>query len=548
MVTCPHCGESAPEGAAVCGRCGAALEPQESEPQPQAPELQFYEYPYQAPSAPVAPAVRHPLLITVSDVIAAARDALLPLLIVLVLMFGVVAGIAALISSTDHGGFQDWFTSAVMLTAGALGAPSSLTFATSAASGSQLSNTGGLSFDFSVGFDLTAWTVTFALFALWVWRAKRREAAAPSASPSQVLARSALSAVGVSLVLLILALASKASDLFGLSNAILGGTNGSTSGGGSTDPFGGGATSSSVGISSLGTGTHNSIGVQPGWVFVGPLLIALAACLAGRLAAVARRPVGDPGGEWVRKLIGPWRGAAVIVRTQSRAVAVLAGVTVLIYAEYQVFNGQASGREKAALALIGLLLVPNFAVGGLLTGIGVTLFAGGSLGVLLSGTVGSRSFGIGLFGDSRPWLVWVLIGEAVLGTALPWLLVRTRRRVVQPTAFAPGQAWRAALLGAVGGFVIATLGQASLGGSLGLGGLAGSGTSLGLTYSVLGAILAGALWCGASYLAVALQVTPRVPAALAGVLRPAQHSWPSVAAPAVPGTAPVPPPSSDPTP
>jgi len=605
MVSCPHCGESVPEGVAVCSHCGAALEsaasePQaqpeqepESQPEPQATEPSAaeppaaeslpaepqsvepqpapavvgtpppdHQYPnpnldpsaYSTSPVPAAPVVRRPPLITMPDVFASLRDALAPLLIVMVLTFGVVAGLATLLTSTGHGGFHDWLISAVILTAGAFGAPSSLSTSSGGGSGASSTDTGGLSFALSENFEinLAAWIITFSLIALWAWRAKRREAAAPSTSPGQAVARSALSAVGVSLVLLILALVSKASDLYGLGTAMLGGGSGIGSSLGNSDsgsgtvPFGSSGTSGSDGLSGLGSlgglgssgGTHASFGVQPGWVFVGPLLVALFACLVGRLAAIARRPAGDPGGEWIRKLIAPWRAAAVVVKTQAYAVAVLVGPTVLIYAEYHLFNEQAPGRVKAAVAIVGLLLLPNFAVGGILTGFGVTLFAGAAVGGVLSGVGGAGGLGIGLFGDSRPWLVWLLIGEAVLGTAFPWILVRTRRRAVEPTAFAPAQVWRAALLGAVGAFLIATLGQASLSGSVSMAAILGSALSVGLTYSIFGSILAGVLWCSAAYLAVALQVTPRVPAAQAQaeVAPPVQYGWPGTqAAPAVPG-------------
>ena len=520
-----------------------------------------YQHPMQtplAPPVPPAPVIRRPPLITVPDAIASVLDALVPLVIVMVLTFGVVVGIAMLLTSTAHGGFHDWFISAVILTAGAFGAPTSLSTSSGSNSGISSSDTGGLSFSISENFEINiaAWIITFALFVWWARRARRREAAAPSTSPGQVVARSALSAVGVSLVLLILALVSKASDLYGLSGAALGGTGdtSNSSSGSGTDPFGssgtGGDTSGLGSLGSLGGGSggaHGSIAVQPGWVFVGPLLVVLAACLVGRLSAVARRPAGDPGGEWIRKLIAPWRAVGVVVRTQAYAVAALVGPTVLIYAEYHLFNADAPGRVKAAGALVGVLLLPNFAVGGILTGFGVTLFAGLQVGGVLAGADGANGLGIGLFGDSRPWLVWLLIGEAVVGTVFPWILVRTRRRAVEPTAFAPSQVWRAALLGGVGAFLIATLGQASLSGSVSMAAVIGSVISVGLIYSTFGAILAGVLWCSAAYLAVAFQVTPRVPAAQAAAdpsAAPVQYGWPGTQGAPAPGepviAAPVP--------
>jgi hypothetical protein len=512
--------------------------PPQSAPPPSDP----YQSPYQYPAA-TAPVVRRPPLITRADVADAARDALVPLAAALVLVFGIIAGLANLLSSTAHGGFHDWFTSTVIVTAGALGASTSLSLGS--ALDSDSSDLGGLSFNLSFELDLAVWIVTFALLAAWAWRARRREAAAPSASPGQLAARSALSALGVSLVLLILALASSTADLYGLGNAMLGSSLGSDDSSGSgfsgdsgssgTDPFGSGTDSGGFGSGSLATAStggsaHASIGVQPGWVFVGPLLLALLACAVGRLAAVSRRPAGDPGGEWIRNLTGPWRGVGAVLWTQLRAVALLAGLTVAIYAEYELLHSDGPGRVKTALTLLIVLMLPNLALGGLLTGFGVTLFAG----VGLIGIAGLGGTGLGLFGDSRPWLIWVLIAEALVGTALPWILVRTRRRAVHPAAFAPGQVWRAALIGALGGFAVALLGQISVSGSVGLAVLGGSNATAGLVYSTFGAIAAGALWCAAAYLAVSLQVTPRLapaPTALTPDSPPPPtppHGWPTV--------------------
>ncbi|MGH3417961.1 MAG: hypothetical protein ACRDSS_15930, partial [Actinocrinis sp.] len=326
-----------------------------------------------------------------------------------------------------------------------------------------------------------------------------------------------------------------------------------------TDPVGsGGSTGSGYdfgqhaahGVSSVGgtlagpaSSVHSTIGVSPGWVFLGPLLIAFAAFFIGRLTTVARRPAGDPGGEWIRKLTGPWRAAARIVWIQLRAVAPLAGIAVLIYAEYHILDASGtSGRDKAGFAILALLLLPNMMTGGLLTGFCVTLFAGVSISVF-----GGQGSEIGLFGNDRPWLIYVLFAIAVLGSALPWLLVRTRRRVVDAAAFAPGGFWRAAVVGAIVGLIIAVLGQfqltGSIGSSLGLG--LGGGLTLGATYSTLAAILAGAIWSTLAYIAVSYQVTPRTAPTATGFPVPAMAAAtagaftaaPSAAAPV--GTAPA---------
>jgi hypothetical protein len=495
-----------------------------------------YQYPYQA--AP-PPAPRRPPLIVGADLLAIIRDALIPLLGVLILVFGAVVGMAYLITPTAHGGFSDWFASAVMLLAGALGAPSSLSVS-GGVGGSSSDSGNGFSLDLSFTFeiDATLWIVAFALFFIWLRQARKRETVSPSISPTQVLARSALSALGVSLVLLVLALVAKTSHLFGLTDALFGSGSGSgdsgngfSSGGGDLLGNGTGSTTSSNPIIGLGTtAPHSSVGVQPGWVFLGPLLIVLAACVIGRLAAIARRPAGDPGGEWIRKLVAPWRAAAVVAKTQLRAVAVLAGLIVLVYVVYHVLDGHDSGREKTAGVIAAVLLLPNLAVGGGFTGFGVTLFAGTSLAGVFSAAAQGQGTGrsaIGLFGDSRPWLIWLLIGAAVVGTLLPWLLVRTRRRVVDPAAFAPSQAWRATLIGLVAGFTVGMLGQITVTGEGGFSILGGGGLTIGLIYSLLGSLLAGAVWCTAAYLFVAMQVTPRQPKAPAvPAAPPMQYGWP----------------------
>ncbi|HXR71319.1 hypothetical protein [Actinocrinis sp.] len=509
---------------------------------------------YQAPPVYAAPPAGapapiplfRPALLGRADLLAVLRDALAPLIAVLLLVFGVVIGLAFLSSPTGHGGFQDWFTSSVILVAGALGAPANLAIGGSPSSDSGLG--GGLSFALSLNLavSLTAWTVTLLLFFLWMRRGRRSEAVSPSASPLQLVARSAMPALGVSLVLLVLALVSNASDVFNLVRSLTGsGANSLTVpggtdpfGNGGTDPFGGGGsgggTSSgdsgaalTLGTASGSTGSlHSSIGVSPGWVFFGPLLIAFAAFLIGRLTTVARRPVGDPGGEWVRKLIAPWRGSARIVWTQLRAVGLLAGLVVLAWVEYEVLTADgSSGREKAAQAIAAALLLPNLMIGGALTGFCVTLTNG--LVVTLTGAGADK---IGLFGNSRPWLIYLVILAAVIGSALPWFLVRTRRRVVSLAAFAPIQAWRAAVFGAIAGLVAALLGEAAVSGSSGFGSLGGGSTHVGLTYSVIGAVVAGAIWCTAAYLALSFLVTPRGPQPVAEAAQPGGssyvHSWP----------------------
>ena len=590
MDTCPHCGESVPEGAAACGHCGAALVPLSEEPvreepatgeparaervteepvgverateEPAAPEPPatpaYQAPPVYAPPPAGAPApipLFRPALLGRGDLLAVLRDALAPLIAVLLLVFGVVVGLAFLSSPTGHGGFQDWFTSSVILLAGALGAPANLAVGGNPSSDSGL---GGLNFALTLNLavNLTAWTITFLLFFLWMRRGRRSEAAAPSASPLQLVARSAVPALGVSLVLLVLALVSNASDVFNLVHSLTGSSANSLTvpggtdpfGNGGTDPFGGGGSGSgtssgysgaalTVGTASGSTsGLHSSIGVSPGMVFLGPLLIAFAAFLIGRLTTVARRPVGDPGGEWVRKLIAPWRGSTRIVWTQLRAVGLLAGLVVLAWVEYEVLTADgSSGREKTAQAIAAALLLPNLMVGGALTGFCVTLTNG--LAVALTGASADK---IGLFGNSRPWLIYLVILAAIIGSALPWFLVRTRRRVVSPAAFAPIQAWRAAVLGAIAGLVAALLGEVSVSGSSGFGSLGGGSTHVGLTYSVIGAVVAGAIWCTAAYLALSFLVTPRGPQPVAQVPQPGGssyvHSWPG--AQPVPETAP----------
>lgn len=500
------------------------------------------------------------------------RDALVPLIIALLVTFGVVVGLVWLASPTGHGGFHDWFTSTVILVAGALGAPADLAVSGTPAGDSSLGGSGlsSLTLSLDLTISLTAWTITFLLFFLWMRRGRRSEAASPSASPLQLVARSALPALGVSLVLLVLALVSNASDVFNLVGALNGsGSGGLTQpsigtdpfGGGGTDPFGGNGGGTGTGGSgaalTLGAasdatnGLHSSIGVSPGWVFFGPLLIAFAAFLIGRLTTVARRPVGDPGGEWVRKLIAPWRGSARIVWTQLRAVGLLAGLVVLAYAEYELLTADgSSGRAKAAQAIAAVLLLPNLMIGGALTGFCVT-FSNGSV----FGLTGARAAEIGLFGNSRPWLIYLLILAAFIGTALPWFLVRTRRRVVNPDAFAPIQVWRAAALGAIAGLVVTLLGELSMSGSSGFGSF-GVSTEVGLTYSMIGAFIAGALWCAAAYLALAFLVTPRGPRQAAQTAQPGGssyvHNWPgaqqSPQAAAHPQSAPQPEPQPQPQP
>ncbi|MBS2965082.1 hypothetical protein KGA66_18640 [Actinocrinis puniceicyclus] len=550
-----------PEGATVCGRCGSLIAPPQSPVAAALPVQPAHQAPSAAYGAPpetaAGPLLRGPGLIGRADLLAAVRDALVPLVGVLVLVFALVVGLAFLLSSSSHGGFHDWFTSSVILLAGALGAPAAMTVGGGDSPGSATdpfgsnslgSNSGAMTSAVSVDLSirLTVWAVTFLLFFLWMRAGRRREAAEPSAYPAQLAARSALPALATSLGLLVLALVSSGSGVFGMRDALLGGASaglGGTPGGadpfgnGGTDPFGGGSGTGGSGaaydigaVADGGGGPHSSLGVSPGWVFFGPLLIVFAAFLVGRLTAVARRPAGDPGGEWVRRLAAPWRAAARVAWIQLRAVGVLAGLAVLVYAEYQALTADgSSARQKTALAVTAVLLLPNLMVGGALTGFCVTLFAGVTLGA-----IGSKGTKIGLFGNSQPWMIYVLIAAAVAGTLLPWFLVRTRRRVVQSAAFAPAQVWRAAVFGAVAGLVATLLGQASLSGLYGIGGMDIS-AKVGLTYSMIGAVVAGAVWCAAGFLAVAILVTPRAPGvAPAASAGPAPQAWPGASQAQVP--------------
>jgi hypothetical protein len=128
MSTCPHCRESVPEGAEFCGRCGGVVAAR-----PDAAEAIARQEPpaYGQPSVysalPVGtaqvPRLRESLPFGRADVLGVIRDGLVPLAGVVVLVFGLVTGLAFLLSSSNHGGFHDWFAAAVIIVAGALGAP-----------------------------------------------------------------------------------------------------------------------------------------------------------------------------------------------------------------------------------------------------------------------------------------------------------------------------------------------------------------------------------------------------------------------------------------
>jgi hypothetical protein len=94
--------------------------------------------------------------------------------------------------------------------------------------------------------------------------------------------------------------------------------------------------------------------------------------------------------------------------------------------------------------------------------------------------------------------------------------------------------------------VATALGEAAISGSSGLGSL-GVTTQVGLGYSVIGAVIAGAIWCAAAYLAIAFLVTPRGPRQVSAPPQPGGssfvHSWPG--AQPVPVPVPVPEPERE---
>jgi len=246
----------------------------------------------------------------------------------------VLSLVVVVYAGTNHlqGGPADFFSLGVWLTGTSLGVPVHMTLTETVGPHQSLSEV--------VQVRAIVWLLTAIVLVLLFLLARRRERTQPSAGSGRAAAKAVLTAIVVTAALLVLALATTRSSIFG----------------------------SPVGGVIIGARSHASLGLEPGFVFAGPLLLSACAALAGRAAgrggshgpATARHTrVADELSRWWPVLRTAWR--------QILVTGGLAGVTLLIY--LAVDATQHGGAKHTAVIVIGLfLLLPNLAIYGTLGG------------------------------------------------------------------------------------------------------------------------------------------------------------------------------------
>jgi hypothetical protein len=383
-----------------------------------------------------------------------------------------VLGLVAVISSmggriqADPG---DVFAAAVWVTGASLGVPVRERVSITAPGGHDLLTT-------TTEVRAIAWPLTGIVVVMIFCLVRRRERIRPAARLGQRAVRAALTALALPLVLLVLSLATTRASVFGF-------------------PFG------AAGLP--GSHASSSIGLQPGLVFAGPLLLTAAAALAGA-GAVAQMP------QRAAAELARWRAVLRVAWRQTTVTGAVTGVTLLVYATAKA--GQ-HGSDRMIVIIIGLLLLlPNLAIYGTLGGFGTTFY--GTMTFASPGPgrqPGAASYSIGIFGSFRPWIVWLLLAAAVVGALAPALLARRAARAGhRGSAHNPlTGVWRAAVTGLLTATAAVLLGALSYTAS-------GAGfadgpvhTSASAGPSLLAAAGLTAAWLSTGYLvaSVALPVT-----------------------------------------
>ena len=305
-----------------------------------------------------------------------------------------------------HGGLVDFLVVAVWLTGASLGVPVRETVSTGIPGGSVTA---------TAELRAVAWLLTGIVLFLVFRLVRRRERGRPSAAPTQRVARALLTALVIALVLLVLALVTNRASVFGLFT-------------GAPDPQ-----------------ARSSIGLEPGFVFAGPLLLTAAAALVGAFP-------------W-RLRASPWG----LAWGQFAVTGVIAGVTLLVYAAAEV--GAHGNSRETMVTVIGLvLLLPNLAIYGTLGGFCTTFYA-----TLSAGSLGQRaipantSHSIGIFGSIRPWILWLLLGAAAAGVLVPALLARRAQRAGRAygSDYQLAGIWRPAVAGLASACAVIPLGSLS---------------------------------------------------------------------------------------
>lgn len=374
-----------------------------------------------------------------------------------------------------HGGAADYFSLGVWLTGASLGVPVHMSASTTFGPGHSL--------DEHLQLRAIVWLLTAIVLTLIYLLARRRERVQPSTGSARAAVRALLTALVVTAVLLVLSLVTKRPGVFGY-------------------PFFG---------SNAGLKSAASMGLEPGFVFAGPLLLSAIAALAGRaggwrtsdgaVAAGRARATGE---------LSRWRPVLRVAWRQILVTGGLAGVALLIY--LAVYGIQHGGARHTAVIVTGLvLLLPNLAVYGTLGGFGTTFY-----GTLKTTSLGEGitpvggTYSVGIFGSHRVWIVWLLLAAAVAGTVVPALLARLDSIDLPITG-----AWRAAVTGLAVGVAEVLLGEISAASSTsGVVTFSAAGGSFYETVSAGPSLLAAAglsaLWFALGYLAAAVAVRPRL--------------------------------------
>jgi hypothetical protein len=335
-----------------------------------------------------------------------------------------VLGLLAVINSASahiHAGPGDFFALAVWLTGASLGVP---------ARESESETIPGQHPPLTTTEEVrvTAWLLTVIVLVLVFRLVRRGVRLHPDAGPAYGAVRAMLTTLSATLALLVLALATTRTSIFGLPAEDLGGA--------------------SIHLSS-------SFGLEPAFVFVGPLLLIAAAALAGAVAAtqLPRR---------VARELARWRPVLRVAGRQVAVTGALTSLTLLAYVSAEV-GLHGNGSETIVVAIGGLLVLPNLAIYGTLGGFGTTFFySTHSTGVGLAGR-DDVSHGMGVFGSFRPWIVWLLFAAAVAGLLVPALLARRAARGgrLSGAGYPLTGAWRATVTGLLTAIAVVLLGELS---------------------------------------------------------------------------------------
>ena len=454
----------------------------------------MYQNPPQAPARPAGPPP-----VNGADALGSLLDAGRALLAGFA---GVLVGLLVIVYAgvqNAHVSFGDFLRASAYLLGSSLGTPLTGNATVSSDDGFGSSESATL----NLTVRLTIWALTFIVLFLLYLFARKRERQAASRSLGQLFLRSALTALAVSLILLVLALATRSSELLDA------------------------ASQASSGLAGL-TG---STGLGAGYVFLGPLLLALAVGLLGRFGVWLHAPTTeDPRAARAKAAVDRWRPAVHVAWQQMLVMGTLIAVGLWIWLAVDLFQDPSTGPYRTALLLGALVLLPNLAVYGSFAGMGVTLFAGGAFGASVlgqstgdsvEGSPTSSSGALGIFQGEHPWGLWLLLLGVIVGTLAPAVLARTTRRfAVNRDDYAVNGAWRSVVVALATALAVILLGALSLGLSGNEGDLGSVNATVSLGPSLLGALGLTAIWFLLAYLAVSLsqghrlQTTPRQPAGI----------------------------------